>query len=76
MPQHMQQHTAPSPTSSPVVAKGHTHERRHQCACMHLQETRRAYRELYMTCPGLGEYVSGAILFKVRTLAGPWSLRV
>ncbi|KAL6751332.1 fructose-bisphosphate aldolase [Haematococcus lacustris] len=25
---------------------------------------RRAYRELYMTCPGLGQYLSGAILFK------------
>ena len=27
------------------------------------EETRRAYRELIVTTPGLGEYISGAILF-------------
>ncbi len=26
---------------------------------MRAQETRRAYRELYMTAPGLGHYISG-----------------
>jgi fructose-bisphosphate aldolase class I len=29
-----------------------------------LQETRRGYREVFMGCPGLGEFVSGVILFK------------
>ncbi len=31
---------------------------------LRLQEHRRSYREVYMTCPGLGEYVSGVILYK------------
>jgi len=28
------------------------------------QEERRAYRELYMTAPGIGQYISGVIMFK------------
>eukprot|EP00188_Purpureofilum_apyrenoidigerum_P004904 Plantae.Rhodophyta-Purpureofilum_apyrenoidigerum.ctg5914.p1 GENE.Plantae.Rhodophyta-Purpureofilum_apyrenoidigerum.ctg5914~~Plantae.Rhodophyta-Purpureofilum_apyrenoidigerum.ctg5914.p1 ORF type:complete len:411 (+),score=70.14 Plantae.Rhodophyta-Purpureofilum_apyrenoidigerum.ctg5914:86-1318(+) len=28
------------------------------------EESRQAYRELLFTCPGLGEYISGAILFE------------
>mmetsp|Transcript_12968 Transcript_12968/g.22897 ORF Transcript_12968/g.22897 Transcript_12968/m.22897 type:complete len:358 (-) Transcript_12968:780-1853(-) len=28
------------------------------------EENRRAYREVYMTCPGFGEHVSGIILYK------------
>jgi fructose-bisphosphate aldolase class 1 len=29
---------------------------------------RRAYRELLITAPGLGNYISGAILFEARML--------
>jgi len=40
------------------------------------EDSRRAYRELLVTTPGLGKYISGAIMFeetlfqKVRALAG------
>jgi len=30
------------------------------------EDNRRAYRELLVTAPGLGQYISGAILFEVR----------
>lgn len=44
--------------SSPTITK-----RFDQCGIPQTEEARRAYRELIITSPGLGKYISGVILF-------------
>jgi hypothetical protein len=47
---HHQHHTTPPPTES--------------IGLENTEDNRRAYRELLVTTPGLGQYISGAILFE------------